>query len=780
MLRRMECASVFLLLGILHGQTSPQTAEPKGVAKSEAEPAKSGAQAARDFYVLGDFNRVLPDNVACASNVDDFAVIVTSGSSSIPGHVVGLCYDRLEFNAALLAGQSPDRVSVRNTKTGAFVNVPYLPGLVFRQHTLSFFDEQGRYRDFCNEYDRELKNQIKVNPAVTVTPAEGVSDVRLIACAPDMIVLQFTAPVDYRMTVAAIVIGGQSVHLRALPGPSGLKALTNVSYTVNDTESVNKNFGRRIGDKYFVVDLHILNPSSKKVQLRKSAVWFAVDYSDQAAESGGKQYLYGRDHWIEHHPHDFLTVLGTFDDTTGKKAKIEKLVDLAIAAAAGVSGVWTTSGNYPKVVAFIAGIAKPAYNNVWNNPEEEKRKRTQLLQQSFADIIQIGPQSSETTKVFVPRALIDSQFVQPVYVRQIRDVHIELEVVSEAVSDLVAKGQLKLGMTQDQVVQALGLPDAITKADDKTTFRYVRGRYEFTYFNAEGKLFDWKERSIGEQVTQLVGSASAADILSLLNQVVRPQDEIRLADGGSLWPTPAGLDRSLRFGKDDRLAEVYSAEDSRAPKELLKKLVKNIDLVQTQAFLHVDVGQMLRVDLKSGFVVVTGGSRSATLKFNDDSILDIVDYTLSETDALKVSDAQSKKPDLGSISSRLTSLKKENLRPMVDGGYVWLDDEPARGLNLRFTQSRLLRDPYYIPASVRIRVLVDKKVDRKTIEQELLRLVPQSAVATRDAISNEIANGKSQNKVTYTSPDLKGQKIVIEYDGNGPGAKAKSLEESSN
>jgi hypothetical protein len=163
------------------------------------------------------------------------------------------------------------------------------------------------------------------------------------------------------------------------------------------------------------------------------------------------------------------------------------------------------------VLSVFSAIFLPGVKDFVFNEETERRLRSQLLAQAFPEIVQIPPVSSATWKIFLPKRVISNDFPEMVLVEQLRDVHMELETVSEPVAEAVAKGQVQLGMTQEQVIQALGVPSR-TQTDDKTgkvTWSYEQGSYQSVEFtpdqNKQLKVTGFVQRLAAPEVKATAG-----------------------------------------------------------------------------------------------------------------------------------------------------------------------------------------------------------------------------------------------------------------------------------
>lgn len=493
------------------------------------------------------------------------------GNVKRDAHVVALCADRAVLEAELESPTAPTSVLIRSRANGEFVSLPYVPGLQYQRRRIQFF-AGNEDADRCPGSEAYLSDR-----DITLYPEGDVKQVRFLACTNGRLTLEISAPSSYTPKTAFLSEKGRVYIFQSTPGSIINPSQPNVGFAVVDDRSVASNFGKSIADQYVVIDLQVRNPSTRKIQLRKSALWFEVDYRG-SGPAQKTQYLFGKDHQFQHAPHDFLTVMGTFDGATSNKEKALKLSDIAITALAGAT-IFLTEGAtlYPRTISWVAGIVNPTMRNILFNEQDEKRRRNQMLTQSFADIIQISPQSSVITKVFLPKSPIRSLFKDQVEVAQVRDVHLYLEVVSEMVEEVIAKGQLRLGLTMDQVSQALGYPDSVSKNNDQTVWRYNTGKFDSLMFNSEGKLFQWTERKLKDQIAQMLGAAKAEELQKLMGLAYAPA-RVELKDGSFAWLKPGNVDFDLVFTKAGVLDRI---NDKRAV-EFLASLEGNIRMPEVE------------------------------------------------------------------------------------------------------------------------------------------------------------------------------------------------------
>ncbi len=92
---------------------------------------------------------------------------------------------------------------------------------------------------------------------------------------------EVTAPEgqDVNLVVASLSNNpAKSILLRRVAKPAREQALLDVNMTPMDQETVQRDFGYRIAQHYFAVQLDLVNRTGKKLQFNKSSLTFDVDY----------------------------------------------------------------------------------------------------------------------------------------------------------------------------------------------------------------------------------------------------------------------------------------------------------------------------------------------------------------------------------------------------------------------------------------------------------------------------------------------------------------------
>jgi len=588
----------------------------------EKEEASPKGLAAPPYLFRGEFQDLLGDGQTCApadhvgEKAQAFQAWIQSGVSTLDANVLSLCKTVALLQPKEPVSGIPLSATVLRKDTGKVVNVRYEQPAFYKTHHVTFFnDKLNRFQDLCIGQGKGLANCSSLTDVdlkavtgrlrVTLLPTEGLKEEpkpKVTALTDEMVVVEFEATVDYRAKLVTIedTTAKIAVVSRTLPGPHPNLQQPNISFTVMDPNTTKHNFGDRIAERYVVVDLQIKNPSTRKIQLRKSAVWFEADFvaaavqaprkgkkgsgpkgiydvepaaypspcrgisnqqvwlskekasepADCSSQGGPKIFRYGLEHDYPLYPQTFLSVLGTYDDFTSLKRTAFSYFDMIIAVAAGVGGTLVRGPSYLQTVNILSGIALPRGKGIIINEEEEKRLRTQMIQQSFEDLIQVGPQSSMTTKVFLPRRIIEMQSREWVVIDQLRDVHVELEVVSDVIEEVVVKGMIKLGDTQDRVLLALNVPNRREKRPDGLeVWTYGVGRYESVVFSKALKVADFNERTPEDWAKTEEGIWTKQEAREALLGSITPADTRNLHDGGEVWVNPGRLGFNLAFDK---------------------------------------------------------------------------------------------------------------------------------------------------------------------------------------------------------------------------------------
>jgi hypothetical protein len=535
---------------------SPRTAlitNPQDQKTAAFPISGEGQNIRRRAMIRGDFTEA---STSCASGTSGFVNAVDGASADLGEIVFSDRVVNITFDAPVTF--QPYTLFFRcGSENFSFPYVVY-EGDVTRTH---IFIDPG-LKQFCS-------STCTLPPEIQLQPAEQGAKAKAVWMTPSRIAVEVTGAITYvPQAIVAKSTDKQVVARRSL-GVVLDSRKTNVSFTVIDSETAKRNFFKRISNNYHVINLELHNPTNKKLQLNKSALWFDVDYAEgidlfsnnPKLKSDGKRFLFGIDHTQRHTPHTFTQVLASFDAQTGKEKTIFDGIEVA---GAIMTGLVTTvdSENFSTAVRLLTGILIPGVRNAVMNPEEINRKRANMIAQGLQNIVQIPPRSSISTVVFLPRkgilALMDtsdsaSTTMVPVIITLIRDVHMDLEVVAEVTEELVAPGIVRSGYTMDQVLQALG-GKFISQTDTsgRTSWSFPEGPVKRVVFGKDDTVSDFEPRPIAERL--VAGTTKLADVKSWLGE----SSSLRKAtDGGFIWLAAPEVHRDLRFDDSGTLMAEY-------------------------------------------------------------------------------------------------------------------------------------------------------------------------------------------------------------------------------
>lgn len=571
-----------LLAGIAFALlTVPASANNHAPQQPQSQPADS-QKVTQTRLVKGDFHALLQNKqLAETTDLANIKVLVSDGSAVIDGTL-----RMLDAQYALVEYAGPAQFQARKLfllsgGIGVQADIPSR-----RTSRIPFFDD--RLIELCSAQTPESCLTTTGLEAEAMPHVPG-NTVKVISIRPDFAVVELETPEDFELEAVILTnpaTGNKnSLLLRMRPEASRAPGFVNVTFTPVDPSTVSRTFSRRIARQYLVVDLIVKNPGPKKVQFKKSAVWFEVDYVEAEVNKEGdvnalppanpsalrkdgtarRTYRYGLEHSQEHAPTEFLTVLGVFDDRSAKTQRVFDLVKVGVGVFAALGGTIFTGSDYNKAMSILGNTLLPGFRDIFVNEEVTNRLRRQLIDQSFPNIIQVASKSSEQTKLFLPRHILLGKAARPVFILQVRDVHLDLEVVSEVILDLKAKGQVDIGMTEEQVIQALGLPDTIDPLATGRQLKFARGPVATVDLNADRQVIGQTKRDLKTQLELEVGKKSETEVMAALN--VGQVTKRKLLDGSVVWIKPGNLEINLRFGKNGALAAVgYATASERLAK----------------------------------------------------------------------------------------------------------------------------------------------------------------------------------------------------------------------
>jgi len=496
-------------------------------------------------------------------------------------------------------------------------------------------------------------------PHVTPSPNEAGVSIDALIVARGVLVARVIAPAGYIPNFVVVSVGKcQNLIARRSTSPPVDELSPNITFSAMDVESVRRNFGERINANYLVEMVEAHNPTPKKLQLNKSGLWFDVDYieayprksapvikrvlgftvdsrsNELMIPGDARVFRYGIDQTQRQYPDNFAAILGTFDATGTSKAKRVQGYELVGSLLSGIAAA-EASIEFSLATHLIAGVLIPGVKGIAVNPEDENRKRSNLVSQGLQNIIEVPPYGTASTLVFLPRKGLlsfvdrgeqitpydlylkslqsaatkgaseqDSQLqgqsslvsetspkshgsgndlesntyahmsrpalseeeekdtdpivkrqLVPVMIKTVREINWDPQVISEVNAETVAKGVLKLGMTKDQVRQAIGEPDTVTTESDKTSkFLYSGGQFKDVSFNVAGLVEAWTTRSLIDQVAA-ANTYEKIRTLLLGDGPSVPIDKQDLVDGSFVWFDAPQISQNLRFDSKGTLID---------------------------------------------------------------------------------------------------------------------------------------------------------------------------------------------------------------------------------
>lgn len=397
---------------------------------------------------------------------------------------------------------------------------------------------------------------------------------------------------------SAVVIANTGTHkstiARRTLKPGGNTNLLNVDMSIMDQTTAQRNYGNRMAKRYIAVTLDIKNPTSKKVQFNKSALYFDADFVEatekkrdwwpdfkETVSTGVSLGLYqpsvyeppfvARD---ENQPRiarfnleqnaklssvNYLSALGSFDYTTEKtdeKLKALELIGSVLTNIATGGIVADRSGAFRAGTSVFSGTFLPGVRSLVLDTPFINRLRSNLVAQTLQETVQVPAGGSTSTIVLLPRtgilAFTDAEV--PVMIKRLIDVHLIPEVVSEVTETPIQKGICKGGYTKAQARDAFGEETGLTTAaDGSSTFTYNKGPVASASFDAKGDLQTCKNRTLSEQLDVATTLAEASKIL---NDLSLSSTKIELTDGSTVLTDISGVQQTYHFdSKGNRAAD---------------------------------------------------------------------------------------------------------------------------------------------------------------------------------------------------------------------------------
>ena len=408
-----------------------------------------------------------------------------------------------------------------------------------------------------------------------------------------------------------------SIIVRRTIKPGANNNLLFVDMTIMDQVTAQRNYGNRIAKRYIAVTLDVKNPTAKKVQFNKSAMYFDVDYveakeqpltasgffqsigevstlglyqpsvykppfvmgwnetpeekiENKEREKRGEQKLrevprqarFGLEQNVKQSPENYLSILGSFDYTTQKtddKLKALELVGSILSNIATGGLVADASGAFRAGTSVFAGTFLPGVRSIVLDNSFINRLRSNLVAQTLQETIQVPANGSATTVVLLPRAGIlaftDAEI--SVMINRVIDVHLIPEVVTEVTAaPPVQKGACKVGYSKDQTRDALGEPSGVTtNADGTSLFTYPKGPVTSASFDAGGSLVGCQSRSLTDQLAQATTLADMNEVLTSLNLTA---NKIMLTDSSVVLTDIPGVQQTYHFDSKGNKATDYT------------------------------------------------------------------------------------------------------------------------------------------------------------------------------------------------------------------------------
>ena len=372
-----------------------------------------------------------------------------------------------------------------------------------------------------------------------------------------------------------------SVIVRRTLKPGQNQNALNIDMTVMDQTTVARNFGQRIAKRYLAVTLDVRNPTAKKLQFNKGAIYFDVDYIEAKEKGLGVDFYYqvvdflslgtmnnpspyttsvftkkddarlfrfGLEQNVKQSPVNYQSALGSFDATTEKTGQKFDTVQLLASimntiATGGIAG----SAEFRSASALLSGVFLPGLKGIILNDSRINRLRANLVAQTLQEVISVPPTQPTSTIVLLPRdgilAFHDAEI--PVMIHSIRDVHIVPEVVTEVTAIPIQKDQCKVGYTKEQTREALGEPTGVTtNADGTSVFTYPTGPEASASFDASGALVGCQPRSNSDQLGQ---TKTLVEMNQTLSRIGLGVNRIVLTDGSVVLADIPGVQQTFHF-----------------------------------------------------------------------------------------------------------------------------------------------------------------------------------------------------------------------------------------
>jgi len=416
--------------------------------------------------------------------------------------------------------------------------------------------------------------------------ASNNASATFVAAQGKLLFARVRAPMGLEPTAILVtnIARKTSVIVRRTIKPAQNTNLLQVDLTPVDQDTVQRNYGNRIAKRYLAYTLDVKNPTAKRLQFRKSAVYFDVDYIEakgplwvrqfrevvksgatmgmiapnpyvlpfspkrRKGESKPLEFRFNLEQNLKHSPLNYLSVLGTYDETTEKTQSDFDTVQLLASivntiATGGIAG----TGQFQVASSLLSGVFLPGLKGIVLNDSRINRHRTNLVTQTLQDVIEVPPGAPISTIVLLPRTglLAFSDAEIPVMVKKVIDVHLVTEVVTEITASAVQKGACKVGYTKDQARDALGEPaGATTNSDASSIFTFTKGPVVSASFDAGGLLVSCAPRSNTDQLAQ---ATTLVEMNTTLTNLSLTSKRINLTDDSVVLVDIPGVQQTYHF-----------------------------------------------------------------------------------------------------------------------------------------------------------------------------------------------------------------------------------------
>jgi hypothetical protein len=388
----------------------------------------------------------------------------------------------------------------------------------------------------------------------------------------------------------------KSVIARRATKPGADTTILNVSMSIIDQVTAQRNYGNRIAKRYIAVTLDVYNPTQKKVQFNKSAMYFDVDYVEAKEQGTGffqtlhevstlglyqpsvysppfvasakkderrpRVARFGLEQNVRQAPVNYLSVLGSFDYTTTKTDDDLKALELIGSVLTNIATggiVADASGAFRAGSTVFASTFLPGVRGLVLDTSFINRLRSNLIAQTLQDTIQVPAKGSATTIVLLPRtgilAFTDAEV--SVMIKRVLDVHLVEEVVSEVDEASAKKNECTVGNTKDQIRQALGEESGVTtKPDGTSLFSFAAGPVATVNFDKNGVVSSCgKPRTPTEQMDLAKTLVEAKQTLTDLGLNAA---SISLTDGSTVIVDIPGISKTYHFDAKGYIGSPYT------------------------------------------------------------------------------------------------------------------------------------------------------------------------------------------------------------------------------